>query len=67
MDTLACVLAALADSLARGDVEMDMDDGSVCKAKVHPRVWTTTGWAARWTCLELISSLPFLQSLERPM
>ena len=38
VDTLACLLAALADSLVRGAVEMDMDDGSVCKTNVHPKV-----------------------------
>ena len=38
VDTLACLLAALADSLVRGAVEMDMDDGSVCKTNVDPKV-----------------------------
>ena len=46
VDTLACLLAALSDSLAKGVVEMDMDDESMCQVAVHPKVMNDN-WLGR--------------------
>ena len=38
VDTLACLLAALADAIDGGHFSLEMDDGTVCENEVHPRV-----------------------------
>ena len=46
VDTLAALVASVADSLRTGRVSFDMDDDTVCSVPVHPEV-ASDGWSGR--------------------
>ena len=46
VDTLAALVAAVADSLRAGKVSFDMDDDTVCSVPVHPEV-ASDAWSGR--------------------
>jgi hypothetical protein len=46
VDTLAALVAAVADSLRVGRVSFDMDDDTVCSVPVHPEV-ASDAWSGR--------------------
>ena len=66
VDTLACLLAAIADSLAKGTVEFDMEDGSACKVDVHPKV-TGDDWLGRTLDLSRAYKQLAISPESRPM
>ena len=66
VDTLACLLAALADALANGRISLEMDDGTTCECDVHPQVSADT-WRGRTLDLSRAYKQLPIGSTSRPL